>query len=671
MSKQTTPQFTPKRLVPTAEQSAIQIAPKKIVLIDANAGAAKTTTLALRIAESLYRGRQPERTLALVFTAAAKLAMRQRLAEIGLAAHVIKRLTIATFDELAGSVLVKLEGGAVPAIDNDEALRPYALEAIELVAQRYGERYELEVSMNNTAVAQFLKLQLRTKARFDLHRAGFGHDTVQASLAALDISHTHYLWLREYERLRGSDAGETQFRARFDATYDLVRLLEDDTPLRSELPEYQVIVADELHDLNEASFRLLTMLIRRGNAFFCGAGDRDQVIYTWAGADHQFLSQRFEQEFPQLQRYPLTSSYRYGPELAQAVGALKRKASSSALARGTRIELVGYDADAPDDCAEQLVAALRRWQADGGGLGAAAIVLRDRDQSIRVENALFRHGIGYHMVDMHSYLGSQEILMLRGLVAIARQDLHSIKSGARRGEMLEALVVFAEIPFNADQLRQAREDVSTYPELLEGFLTNQLAKSANRDKAGLTLAAVEYLRALEPQAPAGPALRHVASLMQLDRTARRLFVDPAQAKVVAASIGGFIEVCAESATAVGGFSRWLGDIEHGLADSKKADRVTIACVDQIKGLEYAHVLLPYLALDAFPRALAEPREEENRFYVAVTRARERLTLLAPEPAALRSPYLAAMRLEHASASGSRLLRKNVLRQEIGARAPDG
>ncbi len=667
MSKETTPQFTPKRLVPTAEQSAIQIAPKKIVLIDANAGAAKTTTLALRVAESLYRGRQPEHTLALVFTAAAKLAMRQRLAEIGLAAHVIKRLTIVTFDELARSVLLKLEGGAVPLIDSYEGLRPYALEAIELVALRYGERYELEVSMNNTAVTQFLKLQLRTKARLDFHRAGFAHDTVQDSLAALGISHTHYLWLREYERLRGSDAGEIQFRAQFDATYDLVRLLDDDEPLRGELPAYQVIVADELHDLNEAAFRLLTMLIRRGNAFFCGAGDRDQVIYTWSGADHRFLRERFEQEFPQLQRYPLTRSYRYGPELAEAVGALKRKASSSALARATRIDLALYDPGAPDACAELLVAALRRWQADGGNLGAAAIVLRERDQSIRVENALFRHAIGYTMIDMHSYLASQEILMLRGLVAIARRDLHWIKSGARRAEILEALVVFAEIPFTADELRQAREDVSTYPELLEGFLTNQLGKSVNREKAGLTLAAVDYLRALDAHAPVGPALREVSALMQLDRTARRLFVDPAQAKVVAASIAGFIEVCAESATAVGDFSRWLGDIEHGLADSKKAERVVIACVDQIKGLEYGHVLMPYLALDAFPRALAEPGEEENRFYVAVTRARERLTLLAPEPAALRSRYLEAMGLEQSIASGGRLLRKSALRRDIAER----
>ena len=57
MSIDNTPQFAPKRITPTAEQIAIQTAQKKVVLIDANAGAAKTTTLALRLAEALQIGR--------------------------------------------------------------------------------------------------------------------------------------------------------------------------------------------------------------------------------------------------------------------------------------------------------------------------------------------------------------------------------------------------------------------------------------------------------------------------------------------------------------------------------------------------------------------------------------------------------------------------------------
>ena len=97
MSIDNTPQFAPKRITPTAEQIVIQTAQKKVVLIDANAGAAKTTTLALRLAEALHRGRPPERMLALVFTEAARVALRQRLLEVGVPLGVVKRLTMQGF----------------------------------------------------------------------------------------------------------------------------------------------------------------------------------------------------------------------------------------------------------------------------------------------------------------------------------------------------------------------------------------------------------------------------------------------------------------------------------------------------------------------------------------------------------------------------------------------
>ena len=637
MSIDNAAQFVPKRITPTPEQLAIQTAQKKVVLIDANAGAAKTTTLALRLAEALHRGRPPERMLALVFTEAARVALRQRLLEVGVPLGVVKRLSIDTFDAFAARVLGQLEGVQMAYLRSDEELRPVAWEALEVVSEKYAQRYPLEINTTNAAIAEFLKLQLRTKARLDFHAPDFDSNTLEDNLEMLGMSRTHYLWLREYEGLRGADTGEIQFRAPFDATYDLVRMLGDDEPLRQQLPAYQIIVADELHDLNEASFRLLTMLIRRGNAFFCGAGDKDQVIYTWSGADHRFLRQRFEQEFPSLQRMPLTASYRYGTQLAQAVGALKNKPSVSALTRGTPVEVLHYDHTQPQACSAQLIAALEHAHA-----GTTAILLRDRDQAIRVETALFQSGIAYGLVDMNSYLLNQEVLMLRGMVAIARMDLHAIKSGPRRGEILEALVAFAEIPFTRAELQQAKADVANYPELLEGFLTNQLAKSVNQDKAALTLAAVEYLRAQPADAPAGPALQQVFAMLQLEQTARRIYVDPAQARVVARSLHGFIAVCTEAGVALGGFAGWLGEMEEAVTVSTGKAKLLIACIDQIKGLEYNHVILPYLAVDEFPRSKSDPLEEENRFYVAATRARDRLTILTPQDPAYQSRYIAVL-----------------------------
>ncbi|KAG1433081.1 hypothetical protein G6F57_022434 [Rhizopus arrhizus] len=69
-------QFFPAGFVPTEEQKKIQASRNRTSLVIANAGAAKTTTLALRIGESLARGLAPEDILALTFTDEARQVLQ-------------------------------------------------------------------------------------------------------------------------------------------------------------------------------------------------------------------------------------------------------------------------------------------------------------------------------------------------------------------------------------------------------------------------------------------------------------------------------------------------------------------------------------------------------------------------------------------------------------------
>ena len=62
------------------------------------------------------------------------------------------------------------------------------------------------------------------------------------------------------------------------------------------------------------------------------------------------------------------------------------------------------------------------------------------------------------------------------------------------------------------------------------------------------------------------------------------------------------------------------------------------------------MILPYLAIDEFPRSKTDPLEEENRFYVAATRARDRLSLLTPQDPAHQSRYIAALQLKAKAAT---------------------
>src|SRR5690606_5520537 len=98
------PRFIPRSITPTSEQVAIQCSQHRITLIEANAGAAKTTTLALRIGEALARGLAPEQILALVFTDEAKEVLHERLKALGVAPFIVNKLALYTVEDFAHHV---------------------------------------------------------------------------------------------------------------------------------------------------------------------------------------------------------------------------------------------------------------------------------------------------------------------------------------------------------------------------------------------------------------------------------------------------------------------------------------------------------------------------------------------------------------------------------------
>ena len=110
----TEPLFKTRAFTPTPEQLAVQTASARSLLIEANAGAAKTTTLALRMAESWQRGTLPDAFLALVHTDTACEALRAALKKIGVPAQVRQRMRIATFEQFCTHMLTDPSARALP-----------------------------------------------------------------------------------------------------------------------------------------------------------------------------------------------------------------------------------------------------------------------------------------------------------------------------------------------------------------------------------------------------------------------------------------------------------------------------------------------------------------------------------------------------------------------------
>jgi DNA helicase II / ATP-dependent DNA helicase PcrA len=113
--------FEAQKITPTVEQKAIQTSDAQVILVHANAGAAKTTSLALRIAEGLQRGINPSSILALTYTEPACDALRTALLHIGVAPDIVKRVWISSFERFAAYCLKSKEGSTPKLLATPEA----------------------------------------------------------------------------------------------------------------------------------------------------------------------------------------------------------------------------------------------------------------------------------------------------------------------------------------------------------------------------------------------------------------------------------------------------------------------------------------------------------------------------------------------------------------------
>ena len=533
-------------------------------------------------------------------------------------------------------------------------------------AEYEGRFDDLELATHNIALSQFLDAQLSMKAKMSPHLDHEGMDMEEIAYT-VGVPLTHWLTFLAYERLRRGPCDEVVFRGVFDATYDLARRLIDSSELKAALPAYRLLLCDELHDLNEAAFRILMALLSGGETYFVGAGDKDQVIHATLGADAQYLQHRFDSCGP-VARLPLTATYRYGPHLALAVGKLKQKKSTSPLALTTKIEQRYYRADDHEECAKLVVDSIADWRKNHQG--RCAVLIRDRHQSILIENALMRAGIGYESLHMKKYLQRGEILFLRGMIAIALENLASIKSPEVRGAIVEALVIYGEVTLDfdpvedesvplkfekivADPLEYAMSYLTENPDMLNDFFKGQILRSKSNVRHRMA-EVVKYAELLPEGAKADDALKEISKRMDIESLVKRIHVYPQEASVVSRSIKGGIHFAATSGKNLKDFSEWIGEAENA-SSGKKGYSVILECVANSKGMEFDHVILPLLEVGEFPDPKAEYKQEENLFYVGVTRAKHALTLIMPKDPAKRSPFVARMAIGDIEAEATKAI----------------
>ena len=412
-----------------------------------------------------------------------------------------------------------------------------------------------------------------------------------------------------------------------------VRLLQEYEEVRRYYQKkFRYVLVDEYQDTNHMQY-LLTSLLAGGYENICVVGDDDQSIYRFRGATIENILS-FEQQYKGSRTIRLEQNYRSTQSILNAANAviahnLGRKGKKLWTANGSGDPITVYEAF--DEGAEgNFVAGQIIAGSKGRNFKDYAILYRTNAQSNAMEFALKRNGIPYRVIGGMRFFDRAEIKdMLSYLCVINnRADdlrLKRIINNPPRG-------LGAKTIETAERLAQA-EGKHLYSVVSDPYSYGPLEKPAM--KLMQFTALIESMAELLDSGMSLPDFYD--ELLERSGYAAMLQAKPTEenktklenVRELKSSINSYVEN-AEIPT-LAGFLEEIAlytDLEQY---NEGDDAVVMMTMHSAKGLEFPHVFLVGFEDGLFPgmRAIGdtEEMEEERRLcYVAITRAKETLTI---------------------------------------------
>lgn len=618
-------------ITPSQEQKNIISSQSKHILVEANAGAAKTTTAAMRIGELINRGIDPSKIVALSFSKAGVHAYRAAFQRIGMQWEQHSKIRMGTVDEFCESRLKRLDASSVRAFTHARDVKPFVLDAIHKARDVANAKHpgEFGIQGNGALSVEFLLESFAVlKGSLGIQRFSEHFRCTPNVANELGTDYTTLAVLLAYEKGRLSydpqNGAATQFRFTGDHTYDLaLQLLSEDPPWNHDnnplALNLQAIVVDEMHDISWAIFTVLRHLLDNNRqASFLGVGDRDQVIHGKHGADSYFMGPNLDNELGPVQRYPLSKTHRFGDNLAQAMGLFSHKPYQSAQSVLTTIR-VKPAVDARQN-ANHIAELIHRYEQEkSDDISNIAVLIRHPGTSAGIEHALFSNSTPYTTVGFTPFLQRPEVAFIRMLLSIAldhettftQSSLITAKHAVWEflGSNLPEHLTPEGTRLIIDEATEDNFKTYVFPELL---------KDATKEVSRGIFAAMTLAEADDPL-----KIIEVAKALRLDKLLETVFVSKAEIQEALLSIESLAEV-AKQYSSLNALLKALNSIDiQQWKNQTKTHRLTLSTIEEAKGLEFSHVIILDCNAQAFDGA---DQEERNLFYVATTRAREFLLI---------------------------------------------
>ncbi len=620
------------------EQREAALHMKGPLLIVAGAGAGKTKTITHRIVNLIKEGVSPDHILAVTFTNKAAKEMRERvIAEIEKNAGGQNTIPfVSTFHSL-GVYIIK-ENARMLGLTRYFTILDES-DAISLIKEA---QKELGIDPKQYEPKKIKGIISREKGKF-VNLSDYGEQS--ASTMGRIVAQVWSLYEKKKAQENSLDFDDLLLKA--------VKLLKENPEILKIYQEkWQYVHIDEYQDTNEVQY-LMSRLLSESHKNICVVGDADQNIYSWRGANLKNILS-FEKDYPDAKIVLLEENYRSTKNILEAANEVIKKNKYrpdknlfTNKEKGANIGL--YEAlDEGDEADFVATKVLELWdsrqnvlegalgRSDGGEqrkfsaenfrgdseniLSETAVLYRANFQSRILEEAMLRYNIPYQVLGIKFFERKEIKDTLAYLRAALNPDSLSdikriINFPARGIGKVTLAKIFAgereTLPIKLQiKINNFYKTLESIKEKIENLKTSEVVRFAVK-ASGIES---ELSGGTEEEQERLENIKELATLaLKYDN--------------LSGSAG--IEKLLEDASLA---SDQDSLIERG-EKKKVVNAVKLMTVHASKGLEFKSVFIVGLEDGLFPHRMsgtsknAEDNEEERRlFYVALTRAKEKLFL---------------------------------------------
>ena len=582
------------------------------LLVIAGAGTGKTRMLTHRIAHLIeHRGVRESRILAITFTNKAAGEMRIRLRE--LIPHAADDIWISTIHSACLSILrsdadrlgFPAEFTIYDAADSTRLCRRISDEIVPFAAQATGQD-QAQVLRNFITDAKSRGLNSDDLAE----HFGPGVRTVRA----------YAQYERHLARAKAMDFDDLLVNTR-----TLLRLHDD---VRSRWQQrFDHICVDEYQDTNEVQHEIVVMLAARHRQITV-VGDPDQSIYAFRGAKPRIIED-FATTLAGTTTVVLDRNYRSTGNIIAAANAVRaRNPICSPRKLRTRIgpgALVHRHTafDKAEESSIVVESIVKRHLEDGVPFDEMAVLSRIGKQSSGIQELLKNLSVPYVVIGANSFYGSDEV----------RDALCLLKSASNLSDDLNLRRAFemthprlSRRVFNAADAA-IRDGVPTFYQWTQRIDEHRLADP-------VTGAVTQFREMIESASHSKKPPRDTLDEL-LDRSGCWSRLEAQDSEEVETRLENLTSLLSE----VSSYSNIDDFLAHvAISDAveidQKAPAVWISTVHASKGLEFRDVYIIGMEDGAVPHSrhkesLGGIGEELRILYVAMTRAKETLTLTHP------------------------------------------